>query len=310
MQEIDILLASYNGKDYLEAQLKSILSQDYTNWKLLISDDCSSDGTLDIIRKYESIDSRIKLISSKKKYGSAKSNFLNLLNYSKASYIAFCDQDDVWHSDKLSTEYAALRNLEKRYGNNKPCIVYSDLRVVDWQLNIINDSYYKLMKIDPLQNSLNRILVQNVVTGCSSMINRSLVTFCRHLKEINQIVMHDWLFAMIAAAFGHSYYINDALIDYRQHGDNSVGATSFSIIKWLSKGKNNIYSLQHSFKQAETFYTTYFDKLSKENKIIINKYIHIRKTNPLLRPYFLIKGNFVKSNLSRTLGQLIYVLFI
>lgn len=109
LDRIDILLATYNGEQYIHEQIQSIITQKYTNWTLLISDDCSSDDTLNILREYEKMDSRIHIVSHGIRYGSAQANFMSLLSATTAQYISFCDQDDVWDSDKLSRTIRAIK---------------------------------------------------------------------------------------------------------------------------------------------------------------------------------------------------------
>ncbi|MER3478802.1 MAG: glycosyltransferase family 2 protein, partial [Leptolyngbya sp. ERB_1_2] len=99
---VDILLATYNGADFLGEQLDSLLRQTYRDWQLLIRDDGSEDQTLNIIESYITSRSRqIYLFKDNHRALGAVGNFAKLIKYSQAEYTLFCDQDDVWLKEKL-----------------------------------------------------------------------------------------------------------------------------------------------------------------------------------------------------------------
>ena len=137
--KIDILLATYNGEEYLEAQLDSILNQTYSDFRLLISDDCSSDNTQKILKEYEKKDNRIQLFFQEKNLGVMK-NFEFLLKNVKNDYYMFSDQDDIWKQEKIE------KSLKKLLETNSD-LVYTDLEVVDENLNVTYPSYWKLKGI-------------------------------------------------------------------------------------------------------------------------------------------------------------------
>ena len=115
----EILLATFNGERFLPEQIESIINQSYTDYKILASDDNSSDCTFEILRSYESVlKEKIKVIQSDTH--SAKENFYNLLDRADAEYIALCDQDDFWETDKLKKSIKAIKILEKNYGKDTP----------------------------------------------------------------------------------------------------------------------------------------------------------------------------------------------
>ena len=100
---VDILLAVYNGGEYLQKQLDSLLSQTLDDICIIIGDDGSSDGSRDVLKSYEKeYPQKIRLYLNEKNIG-VKANFFKLLEMSKAEYIMFCDQDDIWDSGKAET---------------------------------------------------------------------------------------------------------------------------------------------------------------------------------------------------------------
>jgi len=220
---IDILLATYNGQEYLAEQIDSILAQSNQDWQLLIRDDESCDDTLSIIKDYLSrYSSKIKLIEDNDLHLGAKLNFQRLLEHSTAKYIMFCDQDDVWLNQKIEVTLKTMQAAEKNYPN-KPIMVHSDSIVVDANLKNIADSKWAYEKIWPRKNDdLNRIMSQNVATGCTIMINKRAKNVSLPIPK--DAIMHDWWIAIKVAKHGKIVYIPDKLVLYRQHPGNLVGA--------------------------------------------------------------------------------------
>ena len=146
-----------------------------------------------------------------------------------AVYMMFCDQDDIWHRDKVSQSVAAILALEKRFPY-RACLVHSDLRVVNESCELIEESFFAYQGIRPHKRSFARFLVSNSVTGCTAIVNEKLAAIATPIPK--QAIMHDWWLALLAAAFGHIETIDAALIDYRQHQTNTVGAKPYASSKW------------------------------------------------------------------------------
>lgn len=220
---IDILLATYNGQKYLSEQIDSILSQSNTDWTLIIRDDKSDDETVEIIKKYqEKYLDKIKIIEDDAGHLGVKLNFQRLLEHSKAEYIMFCDQDDVWLPEKIEMTLNAMKKGEKDFPD-KPLMIHSDLVVVDDGLKKIADSLWEYQKVIPEKNDdLNRIILQNVATGCTIMINKKAREVSLPIPE--DAVMHDWWIAIKVAQYGKILYVPRQLTLYRQHSGNLVGA--------------------------------------------------------------------------------------
>jgi glycosyltransferase involved in cell wall biosynthesis len=246
--QIDILLGAYNGHEYLEMQLESLFKQKYTWWKLLVRDDGSSDDTLGILTKWEKqLNGRMTIIKDRLGKLGAMRNFECLMHSSSAPYVAFCDQDDFWHEDKLDVFYSAMESLNTRYGPSVPLLVFGDLEVVNDRLEAISDSFWRYQKIDPGMVSNPFLLsVSNCVTGCATLLNRSAVECA---LPIRNACMHDWWTALcVARASGKFFIIREPTIKYRQHSNNAVGARNASIKQWIKNGFS---------------YLTRFDKLRK-----------------------------------------------
>lgn len=228
---IDILLATYNGERYLPELLSSLEQQTYTDWKLIVIDDCSKDKTTDILRSFQKASKHsVEISVNSKPVGCGKENFFALARKSTGDYIAFCDQDDVWLPNKLETCMQAMRNAEKE-STSLPILVYSDLKVVDNDLNLISPSFfsYSNYRKNP---QLQHLICQNQITGCTILANKALNQLCIQAKKYNQILMHDSWYGITAMTFGKVIYINKSLILYRQHGNNSVGAINANSIQY------------------------------------------------------------------------------
>ena len=201
--------------------LDSILAQTYQKWNLLIRDDGSSDGTLDIVSEYIAKDNRISLLESTNNVG-VISSFEMLLNSITAPYVMFCDQDDVWLPTKIEL-LASVMDEEERKFPSKPILVHSDLLVVDAELNVICDSFWKYSNIDISQRDFNFLGVKNFVTGCAMMINRAAVDCSLPFERETR--MHDAWIALKVLKFGGSIHsVKQPTIMYRQHDHNVVGA--------------------------------------------------------------------------------------
>ncbi|WP_125704632.1 glycosyltransferase family 2 protein [Lacticaseibacillus daqingensis] len=218
MTKVVVLMATYNGANFIREQIQSIQAQDFTEWKLHIHDDGSTDATVSLIQTMAAVDSRICLEDSLPKHLGAKQGFHELLKMVTADYYFFSDQDDVWLPKKISQSLKQIRTL------TGPALVYTDLTVVDQTLQTLQPSMHRANQY-PNQLDFNHLLVQNSVTGCTVVLNEELKQIvCA--QSIIPAAMHDWWYALVAAARGQLVYLNEATILYRQHGNNVVGATT------------------------------------------------------------------------------------
>jgi rhamnosyltransferase len=225
-----ILMGTYNGGRFLEAQIQSIQAQTFKNWHLLVRDDGSSDGTVHILSTYQEQDSRIKMIVDGNRNLGPSGNFNELCMAAvrlRADIVFFCDQDDVWLPDKLETQVQALRSIEQHHGNDYPALVYTDLAVVDMQLKSIHTSFLEYQGVKNIkQEPLRVLLAQNYIPACASAFNRALLQLATPIP--GNALMHDWWVALCAAACGKIEFIPQPMGLYRQHRRNAVGAKGLS----------------------------------------------------------------------------------
>jgi len=189
---------------------------------------------------------------------SALSNFSSLLSYAYsqgADYVFCCDQDDVWEPNKIETVMTHLRLLEGP--EMAPCLVHHDLMVVDDSLRPVAASFVDLMQLRP-SNEVNpqRLISRNEVTGCAMACNRALLEIALPIPD--RAVMHDWWLALCAGFFGRLKFIPEQLVQYRQHGDNAIGAKSFwhglnPFTNWLDGWRRGDDEFIRTVDQARAF---------------------------------------------------------
>lgn len=230
---IDILLSTYNGEKYLTQLLDSILNQTYTEWRILVRDDCSRDTTLDILHEYQKkYSDKIYLIENniKENIGVIKS-FEFLLSQSTSDYIMFCDQDDIWLPNKIKELIEAITYLEK-INPQTPILTHCDLSIIDKEEKIIHQSLWQYAGIKPkiLNNNAKYMAFCNSVTGCTILMNKLCKTVV--LPFPSNTTMHDAWIALKICQNGIVHNINKQLILYRQHDNNTLGINEykFSII--------------------------------------------------------------------------------
>lgn len=216
---VDIVLATYNGAAHLEAQLASLRAQTHRNWRLIAYDDGSGDASRKILTTFAAAEPRAVIIPSTGEGGTGPvAAFGAALAHSDAPYFMFCDQDDVWLPEKVATLLAALRDIER---DGAPCLVHSDMRVVDADLNVIAGSFWAHRNLDPEAATPASLLLRNVVTGCAMMGNAALRDAMLPMPDA--AMMHDWWAALIAAHSGRIAHVAQPTLLYRRHDRNVTG---------------------------------------------------------------------------------------
>ena len=267
--KVDILMATYNGEKYVKEQIDSILNQTYKNIQLIISDDCSTDSTRDILKQYEQ-NERVKIYYQEKNLGYIK-NFEFLLKHVENDVYMLSDQDDFWKEEKIE------KSLEKLENENLN-LVFGDLEVVDENLNTICPSFNKYMKLDrKIEKYINDYRMQylyNCMTGCTMMARKKDIDKILPVPANSKHVPHDYWMGLMIALDGKVGYLKEKYIKYRQHGNNQIG----------------IDKISHKFKKIEQvrdlfidvklgIFGTYVDnenkfpdKLKKQNKQALEYY--------------------------------------
>lgn len=303
---IAILLATYNGARYLSGQLDSLFRQTEQDFHLYVSDDCSADETVAILGEYaDRYPGRISVDIRSGNSGHAKNNFLSMmLSVKDAEYFMLCDQDDVWLPGKIEHSMDAMHALERKYGAEIPLLVYTDLRVTDKELNVISPSFSRSNGIAPGDDRLNSQTVQNTLTGCTALYNLPLA---RVLRSPGFCTMHDSWLMQTAVALGHTAYLPEATVLYRQHGANRVGAKRVRspkyILRQIAGWKEVKKSLNETYTQAESFLRAYDDLLTDGQKEFLRDYAAIPGHRKLRRLSETVRLRAYKHGFLRRVGQ-------
>lgn len=244
---VDILLATYNGEKYIKQQLDSILNQTYSNIRILINDDASTDGTIDILKEYEEKDSRIQVQYNDKNLGFIK-NFENLLNRVESNYYMLSDQDDYWMPEKVE------KSLKKIIDENAD-LVFTDLEAVDDNLQTITPSVVQYMgfkkNIDK-HKDYKLIFLRNCITGCTIISRKELISKIIPIPEKKPMV-HDWWMGLMIIQSGKISFLDEPTIKYRQHGDNQLG----------------IYGMKNTINSAKEYREKYINLKLAQFKIYV-----------------------------------------
>ena len=312
---VDILMATYNGEQYLKEQIDSILNQTYTNIRLLINDDCSTDKTIEILKEYEQKDNRIYVQYNKENLGSIK-NFENLLSRVENKYFMLADQDDVWMPQKVE------KSLDKITKENAD-LVFTDLEAVDENLKTITPSVVRYMgfkkNIDKY-NDYKLVFLRNCVTGCTIISKKELIK--KYIPIPNKEPMvHDWWMALMIAQDGKLAFLDEPTIKYRQHGKNQLGIFGMkNYIQKFDEYREKYINLKiDQFKiyleNKEMFTNKKLIELSQKAVIYLNniktkKYINIKNYKTFFELYnmeypIMRLKTFVMLNLP-ILGRVVY----
>lgn len=306
---VDILLAVYNGSKFIKFQLDSILKQTYTDWRLLIQDDCSTDNTVEILQAYvQKYPDKMEFYQNSTNTGSAAANFFRLLKRSNADYVMACDQDDVWLPDKIKLTFNKMQKLEQQLPPKTPVLVHTDLKPVDSELHELSPSMFRSQNLDFRRDKLNYLLAQNMITGCTMMVNRALLDLCADFPS--QAIMHDWWLGLLASAFGAIGFIDQPTLLYRQHTANQVGAKDVNNIAYIARragqGKSNKQLIQDTYMQAQAFFDLYGSMLDGLNGKIVQAYATMPNVWKGSRIVALLQYKLWKYGFVRKIGQIIY----
>jgi len=308
---VEILLSTYNGEKYLKEQIDSLFAQTHKEWRLIVRDDGSTDSTVEVVKGYQSLHpGKVILVEDTEGRLGPTGSFSRLLENSTADYLMFCDQDDVWLPEKMETTLARLRTLESGF-ETMPLLVHTDLKVTDEGLNVIADSFLKYQNLDPGRKDLNNLLVFNNVTGCTVMMNRALKDLATPIPA--EAVIHDWWMALVASAFGIIEYMNVPTVLYRQHAENVVGSTGYSIRYFASRLKtigSTAGLIRRMVRQASALDDLYGERLSREKRLTVRTFSTLLKRRRPGRLYTLYRYKFRGTGFFWNLGVFTLWLFM
>lgn len=227
--KVSVAMATYNGEKYIKEQIKSILNCLEKNDELVISDDGSSDETLNIINSFE--DERIILINGPQK--GIKQNFANAIENTSGEVIFLSDQDDIWEKDKVKKVLGCFEN------NNQITLVIHNAKIVNDKLEIIKP--YSTFEWRKSKTGILKNILKNSYIGCCMAFKKDMK---KNILPIpNNIYMHDQWIGIVSEIYGKNIFINDELIRYRRHENNSSEMKHASLKKMLNNRINITHEL-------------------------------------------------------------------
>lgn len=288
---VGIILCTFNGAQYLNEQLSSIVAQKYKNWRLFVSDDGSKDQTMELLYAFRNRYGEDKVVIFEgPKQGPAK-NFLSLVNFvhEQCEYFAFCDQDDIWHEDKLSRATTILDNVI----DNRPVLYCSSTIYISKFGDYLQGSY--LFKKPP---SFKNSLVQSIAGGNTMVFNKAAANILAKTPLSINLEAHDWwTYILITGCDGQVYYDPNPTVDYRQHssalvGENRTLRAKLTRIKKLLDGRFRVWN-DKNIKGLEFF----SNQLTPENFIAVAWFQKLRSKFLLLRIYAFFRSGIRRQTL-------------
>lgn len=270
---ISVVIACYNGERFLSQQLESVIAQTYSNLEIIISDDNSTDATWEIIEQFAKKDSRIKAYRNKINLGYIK-NFERSITTCTGEYVAFCDQDDIWHKEKLFIQMKAIQNHS---------LCYCDSEFIDEQNHNFNKKLSDIKNLRSYTTCLPFVL-GNCISGHATLIKTK-----RLLQSLPfpAFIPYDWYLAFFCSCTGNIKYIDQPLVQYRQHQNNSIGGLKIKnrMSKRKSKKRESL-----SARDRMRLFSEIADKFSTPGRNVIQ---HLNKSYQS----FSIKNNFKRAKI-------------
>jgi glycosyltransferase involved in cell wall biosynthesis len=209
---VSVVLGTYNGEKYLKKQIDSILQQTYSNIELIVTDDCSTDGTPTILREFADRHENVRVYFNEINLGLVR-NFERAVRYAQGEYIAFSDQDDIWLPEKI-------QRLVDNLGDNM--LVYCDSAYIDTEDRLIGK---KLSDYRIWIKGKNLYAIESDslwMAGHAMMFRRELLNMALPFPCSPHIGHDEWM-TYIAMLKGTISFVPEALVLYRQHGNNLAG---------------------------------------------------------------------------------------
>ena len=279
MNKIDIAMAAYNGAPYIAEQIESIINQDFTDWRLFIRDDNSTDDTVRIILRYVQKDSRIVLVQDDLGGLGVSRNFEAVMKCCLAPYIMLADQDDIWNQDKLRISLKEIQRLEKQYSAEMPILLFSNSTYTDAKAIQRNGNLYQFNFSSDIKDFL---FINAGYQGAGMIFNQSLWKIL--FPFLPNLVVHDLHISLIAHFYGVVKFLPTPLMLYRRHGSSTSNSNiAFKDrIKAFVKGRPLVYDLR-MYDYFFRLFEKNKDQMNEKVKIIVDNYFKISKMRGRLR---------------------------
>lgn len=249
---ISVVMATYNGGKFLSQQLDSVLEQTYCNLEIIISDDCSTDTTWDIIEQYVKQDHRITAYQNEVNLGYIK-NFEKGIGYCKGDYVAICDQDDIWYKEKIDLLMEAIQQHD---------LCFCDSELIDECNQSLNKKLSDIKRLGAYTCCLP-FVPGNCISGHATLIKRE--TLLQALPFPDSFV-YDWYLAFFTVCIGSIAYLNQPLVQYRQHRNSSIAAVK---VKNNTKKKKDAQQEIQSIRNRIKIFYEITERFAVPDRIVL-----------------------------------------
>lgn len=278
--DISVALATYNGSKYIEEQLLSLVNQSITPKEIIVVDDFSTDGTLEIVQKIKKKYSFITVYKNSQNLGPIQT-FKNAIAYCSCDYVALCDQDDIWYGNKLEL---SLKAIDK--SDSCPSIVFSDLEMINTDGSLLQTSFWQYQAMLYKNFNFKQLLVSNFVTGCTILMNKKMKDEIKLMPD--NVLMHDHWIALIAFGFGNFNIINNVTVKYREHSNSVTNKLNVSFSFRLYMFIYVFFDFKRKYLsnyilQVELFFNLYKSRLGENEIRFINNILKLRNSNSIIR---------------------------
>jgi glycosyltransferase involved in cell wall biosynthesis len=253
---ISVVITTYNGALFLSQQLESLVTQSYPNIEIIAVDDCSTDNTIGILKSFQLKYPAIKIFSNEDNLGYIK-NFEKGCLLAAGEYIALCDQDDVWHKDKIKKMQAVIGSYP---------LIYCDSVLCDENLEPIDVNISDRGNCRDYDNPLQQAVFCRIY-GHATLIKKD---FIQKAIPFLSVIPHDWWLSYMATFYGGMKYLDEPLVSYRQHTANIFGAAGGKSRRHnkISKAQESKLEMQRIRTRVEAFYNKCPDELVKEKEVL------------------------------------------
>lgn len=312
---LDIVMTTFNSARFVGLQVDSIVNQAELPWNLYISDDASTDGTREIVRDYSrKFSEKIFDVSPERPFRDVNAHIQYVASHTRSPYVMFADHDDIWLPGKISLLVNRIKVMEQIYGTQTPCLAHSDLSVVDNELKVMDNSFWHYESVRPTPHRVERLLFQNSVTGCATIVNRSLLE--KSMPFPQNIIMYDWWLGLVAAAMGQIESISTPTVLYRQHHHNTMGARRVQGLSYYKGGDKTLLNwslakalvygrLSATQVQAEALLSTFNADLSARVRDALDAYVHLAELPWTRRRWTAIHYGYFTGSLQNILAMLL-----
>lgn len=302
---VDILMCTYNGEDFIEQQIQSILDQTHTDFKLIIVDDISKDRTVEIIQKMMLIDKRIEFHQNIKNLGYFN-NFLSGLDFVKSDYLFFSDQDDVWVENKIEIQLADLmhedENILMNFSNSY--LLYDK---IEPQTNY--ETKRDADKIKTYYSSSIELSLRNIVSGHTILIRSNQIpSIKKSFSKITDVknLYFDYILTLVVLDLGKIKYINQSFVYFRQHINSTSTKMRMNYYKYVSSNALAFSQISESSKTAK-YFSVLNSSLSKKSNL--TAYSKLLSQNLIHRNSLLNNYDFYKIDTNPSFFRKVYMSF-